>query len=75
MFELEKKEREQSTVRELVRTIRLVPETKPVSDLMRQMQQENSHMVIVVDEMALAARHHGRPAGSHHRRNPRRTRT
>jgi CBS domain containing-hemolysin-like protein len=28
----------------------LVPETKPVSALMRQMQQENTHMVIVVDE-------------------------
>ena len=27
-----------------------VPETKPVNDLMRQMQQENTHMVIVVDE-------------------------
>jgi CBS domain containing-hemolysin-like protein len=27
-----------------------VPETKPVSDLMRQMQQESTHMVIVVDE-------------------------
>jgi CBS domain containing-hemolysin-like protein len=50
MFELEEKEREHATVRELVRNIRLVPETKPVSDLMRQMQQENSHMVIVVDE-------------------------
>ena len=37
-------------MRELVRPIRLVPETKPVSDLMRQMQQENTHMVIVVDE-------------------------
>jgi putative hemolysin len=33
-----------------VRTILFVPETKPVSDLMRQMQQENTHMVIVVDE-------------------------
>ena len=31
-------------------TILFVPETKPVSDLMRQMQQENTHMVIVVDE-------------------------
>src|SRR5213075_330001 len=50
MFELEESDRENRTVRELVRTIRLVPETKPVSDLMRQMQQENSHMVIVVDE-------------------------
>jgi CBS domain containing-hemolysin-like protein len=27
-----------------------VPETKRVHDLMRQMQQENTHMVIVVDE-------------------------
>src|SRR5205085_3880138 len=50
MFELEESERENRTVRELMRSIMLVPETKPVSVLMRQMQQENSHMVIVVDE-------------------------
>jgi CBS domain containing-hemolysin-like protein len=50
MFELEEEDREKRTVRELVRPIRLVPETKPVRELMRQMQQENSHMVIVVDE-------------------------
>jgi len=50
MFELEEEEREDRLVRELVRTILFVPETKPVSDLMRQMQQENTHMVIVVDE-------------------------
>ncbi|HTP34939.1 MAG TPA: hemolysin family protein [Candidatus Acidoferrales bacterium] len=50
MFELEEEEREKRTVRELVRPIMLVPETKPVSALMRQMQHENTHMVIVVDE-------------------------
>ena len=50
MFELEEEEREKRTVRELLRPILFVPETKPVSDLMRQMQQENTHMVIVVDE-------------------------
>ena len=50
MFELEESERENRTVRELVRTILFVPETKPVKDLMRQMQQENTHMVMVVDE-------------------------
>jgi putative hemolysin len=50
MFELEESNRENRTVRELMRPIKLVPETKPVSGLMRQMQQENSHMVIVVDE-------------------------
>src|SRR5207245_138624 len=38
------------TVRELLRPIRFVPETKPVHALMRHMQQENTHMVIVVDE-------------------------
>jgi putative hemolysin len=50
MFELEEEEREQRTVRELLRPLIFVPETKPVNDLMRQMQQENTHMVIVVDE-------------------------
>ncbi len=50
MFELQEAEREDRTVRGLVRPILFVPETKPVSDLMRQMQQENTHMVIVVDE-------------------------
>ena len=50
MFELEEEERASRTVRELVRPMLFVPETKPVSDLMRQMQHENTHMVIVVDE-------------------------
>jgi CBS domain containing-hemolysin-like protein len=50
MFELEEEERESRTVRGLLRPIPFVPETKPVNDLMRQMQQENTHMVIVVDE-------------------------
>ena len=38
------------TVRDLMRPIRFVPETKPVNDLMREMQQDSTHMVIVVDE-------------------------
>ncbi|HTS25791.1 MAG TPA: hemolysin family protein [Bryobacteraceae bacterium] len=50
MFEMRETDREVRTVRALVRAIPFVPETKPVSDLMRQMQQENTHMVIVVDE-------------------------
>jgi len=50
MFELEGGEREKRLVRELVREIKFVPESKPVNDLMRQMQQGNTHMVIVVDE-------------------------
>ena len=50
MFELDEDERANRTVRELMRPIRAVPETKPVNDLMREMQQDNTHMVIVVDE-------------------------
>jgi CBS domain containing-hemolysin-like protein len=50
MFELEEEERGRRLVRELVRPILFVPETKPVQELLRQMQQENTHMVIVVDE-------------------------
>ena len=37
-------------VRELIRPIRLVPETKPVNDLLREMQRDGAHMAIVVDE-------------------------
>jgi putative hemolysin len=50
MFELDEEARASRTVRELIRPIRFVPETKPVNDLMREMQQDNTHMVIVVDE-------------------------
>ena len=50
MFELDEEERASRTVRELMRPIRFVPETKPVNDLMREMQQDGAHMVIVVDE-------------------------
>jgi CBS domain containing-hemolysin-like protein len=50
MFELDEEERAHRTVRELLRPIPFVPETKPVNDLMREMQQESTHMVIVVDE-------------------------
>jgi putative hemolysin len=50
MFELEDDERETRTVRELMRPIRAVPETKPVNDLFREMQSEGTHMVVAVDE-------------------------
>jgi len=50
MFELGEGERATMKIRELMRPIRFVPETKPVHDLMREMQHEGAHMVIVVDE-------------------------
>jgi putative hemolysin len=55
MFELKEEEREGRRVRELARAISFVPETKPVNDLMRQMQQDGAHMVIVVDEYGSTA--------------------
>ena len=50
MFEVAESSRTTRTVRELMRPIRFVPETKPVNDLMREMQQEGAHLVIVIDE-------------------------
>ncbi len=50
MFELDQQHLETRKVRELIRPIRLVPETKRVNDLLREMQQDGAHMSIVVDE-------------------------
>ena len=50
MFELEEEERSRRTIQDLMRPIRFVPESKSVHDLMREMQQEGAHMVVVVDE-------------------------
>jgi putative hemolysin len=50
MFELDEADRQGRRVRELARPIRLVPETKPVNDLLREMQHDGAHMAIVIDE-------------------------
>ena len=50
MFELEEEETLRRTARDLMRPVRLVPETKPVDDLMREMQEDRAHVVIVIDE-------------------------
>jgi putative hemolysin len=50
MFELEPEDRQAKTLKDLIRPVPLVPETKPVTDLLREMQHEGSHMAIVVDE-------------------------
>jgi CBS domain containing-hemolysin-like protein len=50
MFEIEESERPRRTVRELLRPIPFVPETKPVSDLLSEMQRDGNHMAIVIDE-------------------------
>lgn len=50
MFELDEAARHGRRVKELARPIRLIPETKPVNDLLREMQQDGAHMAIVIDE-------------------------
>jgi putative hemolysin len=50
MFELDESARQGRRVKELTRPIRFVPETKPVNDLLREMQKDGAHMAIVIDE-------------------------
>jgi magnesium and cobalt exporter, CNNM family len=50
IFELDAEELQTKALRDLVRPVPLVPETKRVSDLLREMQREGAHMVIVIDE-------------------------
>lgn len=55
MFELDEAGRQGRKVKELVRPIRFVPETKPVNDLLREMQSDGAHMAIVIDEYGQTA--------------------
>jgi CBS domain containing-hemolysin-like protein len=50
LMRAERDGREEHPVAELARLARFVPETKRVSALLREMQQERFHMAIVVDE-------------------------
>jgi putative hemolysin len=55
MFELDHTERVSRTVSELVRPLPQVPETKSVGVLLREMQQNGTHLAIVVDEYGSTA--------------------
>ena len=50
MFELEPEEQATRKVKELIRPVRFVPETKPVTALLREMQEDGTHMAAVIDE-------------------------
>ncbi len=50
-----KTQRATRKVRDIMRPIRAVPETKPVNDLLREMQEEGAHMAVVVDEYGSTA--------------------
>jgi CBS domain containing-hemolysin-like protein len=43
-------EEEPPPVESLAREVRYVPESKPVSDLLRELQKESTHVAIVIDE-------------------------
>ena len=55
MFEMDEAERAGHKVRDIMRPIRAVPETKPVNDLMKDMQEEGAHMAVVIDEYGATA--------------------
>ncbi len=55
VFELDEKQRARKQVRDIARPIRAVPESKPVNDLLREMQEEGAHMAVVVDEYGSTA--------------------
>jgi CBS domain containing-hemolysin-like protein len=55
MFELDDEERARRKVRDIVRPIRAVPESKPVNDLLKEMQEEGAHMAVVIDEYGSTA--------------------
>lgn len=50
MFEVDYERRVKRRVREIMRPLDAVPESKPVNDLLREMQRDGKHMVLVVDE-------------------------
>jgi putative hemolysin len=55
VFELDENQRARKRVRDIMRPIRAVPESKAVNDLLREMQDEGAHMAAVVDEYGSTA--------------------
>ncbi len=55
LFELDDEHRHSRTIRDLMRPIEAVPETKPVPVLLREMQERGIHIAYVVDEYGRVA--------------------
>jgi putative hemolysin len=55
LFEAEGAGRASRQVQSIMRPIRAVPESKPVNDLLREMQEDGAHMAVVVDEYGATA--------------------
>ncbi len=54
-LEIEEPRRAEMSARELLRPIGLAPETKPIHELVRELQESNSQMAIVIDEYGQTA--------------------
>jgi CBS domain containing-hemolysin-like protein len=50
LMELTPDEQKRATLRDLVRPVPFVPETKPIRDLLKELQQSTTQMAIVIDE-------------------------
>jgi len=50
LMELQPEEQMKVTVRSLVRPALFVPETKPVNELLKELQQRPTQMAMVIDE-------------------------
>jgi len=55
LIQIDDTEAATTMVRKLMRPVIFVPETKKGSDLLREMQRENNHMAIVIDEYGSVA--------------------
>lgn len=55
LFEIDSQKLTGRRVKEIMRPIRLVPETKAVRDLFEEMREKGAHMVVVVDEYGSTA--------------------
>jgi len=54
-LEIDEEQRRKTPVRNLMRPVPLVPETMPIHQLLREMQEQNVHMAIVIDEYGQTA--------------------
>lgn len=54
-LEIDEQQRRNTPVRKLIRPVPMVPETKPIHQLLREMQDQNVHMAIVIDEYGQTA--------------------
>jgi putative hemolysin len=50
LMELSPEEQKRATLRNLVRPVPFVPETKPIHELLKELQQSTTQMAIVIDE-------------------------